>query len=94
MSDMQLDATEGQKFLGTLFSAVSMMRVLRQRSELYEDALGKHRRRCNVVDSFQTSLEELEKKKQSTTVTPKLINEIVEYRNQLSKFTPGLGALK
>lgn len=94
MSDMQLDATEGQKFRDTLFSAVSMMRMLRQRSELYDDALGKYRRRCNVVESFQTSLEELEKKKQSATVTPKLLSEIVEYRNQLSKFTPGLDALK
>jgi len=94
MSDMQLDATEGQKFRDTLFSAVSMMRMLRQKSELYDDVLGKYRRRRNVVESFQTSLEELEKKKQSTTVTPKLLNEIVEYRNQLSKFTPGLDELK
>lgn len=94
MSEMQLDATEGQEFLGALFKVVSMNRLLRQRWDLYEDYLGKYRRRCHVVESFETGLEELEKKKHSTTVSPKLLNEIVEYRCQISKFTPGLEMLK
>ncbi|KAM0708034.1 hypothetical protein Q7P35_004683 [Cladosporium inversicolor] len=92
--EMQLDATEGQKLLAALFSVVSMKRLLRERWEPYEHCRGKYRRRCDVVESFQSGLEEFEKKKHSTIVNPKHLSEIVEYRNQLSKFTTGLKALK
>lgn len=44
---------------------------------------------CNVRNEF----EELEKKHR-TPVNLKHLNETVEYRNQLSKFTPGLEVLK
>ena len=54
MSEMQLDATEGQKFLGAKFAVVSMNRLLRQRWELYEDWRGQYRRRCQVVEMFKT----------------------------------------
>jgi hypothetical protein len=47
-----------------------------------------------VVESFQTGLEDLERKKRLTTINQKHLNEIVEYRNRLSKFTPGRDALK
>ena len=90
MSEMQLDATEGQEFLGALFTVVSMNRLLGQRWELYEDSRGKYERRCHIVESFETGLKELEKKKHSTTVNPKHLNEIVEHRRQISKFTPDL----
>ncbi|GAB7330696.1 hypothetical protein MBLNU13_g02258t1 [Cladosporium sp. NU13] len=93
-SEMQMDATEGQKFLGALFVVVSMNRLLRQRWELYEDCRGKCRCRCNVVETFKTNLEELEKKRHRTPVNVKHLNEIVEYRNQVSKFTLGLEVLK
>lgn len=36
MSEMQLDATEGEKVLGTLFTAASMNRLLRERWEIYQ----------------------------------------------------------
>ena len=39
-------------------------------------------------------LEELERKRDRTTVSRKHINEIVEYRNQLGKFAPGRDVLK
>lgn len=83
---MQLDATEGQEFLGSVFSLVSMIRILRQRDELYEDSRGKYRRRCHMVESFQTELEELEKKKSLSTVSVGLLDKIVEARKQVSKF--------
>jgi hypothetical protein len=92
--EIQLDATEGQKFLGVLYSAVSIMRMLRHRWDLYEDSRGQYRRRRDVIESFQAGLEELEKKKHHTTVDPKHLDEIAEYRNQLNHFTPGLNALK
>jgi hypothetical protein len=94
MSEMQLDATEGQEFLGALFTVVSMNRLLGQRWELYEDCRGKYKRRCHIVESFETGLKELEKRKPSTTVNPKHLNEIEEHRKQISKFTPGLEILK
>lgn len=94
ISEMQLDATEGQKFLNALYSAVSIMRMLRQRWDLYEDSRGQYRRRRDVIESFQAGLEELEKKKHRTTVDPKHLDEIAEYRNQLNHFTPGLNVLK
>lgn len=87
-------ATEGQKFLNALFSVVSMNRLLRQRWELYEDCRGKYRRRCHVVESFQTGLEELEKKKSLRIVNQNYLNEMVEYRNQLKIFMPGMDELK
>ena len=40
-SEMKLDATEGQTFLGAILAVVSMNRLLRQRWELYEDCRGK-----------------------------------------------------
>lgn len=94
ISEMQLDSTEGQKFLGALYSAVSIMRMLRQRWDLYDDSRGQYRRRRDVIESFQAGLEELEKKKHRTTVDPKHLDEITEYRNQLNHFTPGLSVLK
>lgn len=94
MSEMQLDATEGQKFLGALFAVVSMNRLLRQRWELYEDCRGQYRRRCKVVETFKTGLEELEKKKPRRHVNLKHLNEILEYRKQVSKFTPEQELLK
>lgn len=71
-----------------------MIRILRQKDELYEDSRGKYRRRCHMVESFQRELEELEKKKRTTTVDAKLLNDIVEARNQVSKFTIGREVLK
>jgi hypothetical protein len=71
-----------------------MIRILRQKDELYEDSRGKYRRRCHVVESFQTALEELEEKKRTTTVDVKLLDEIVETRKQVSKFTIGQEVLK
>lgn len=91
---MQLDSTEGQKFLGALFAVVSLNRLLRQRWELYEDCRGNYRRRCNVVESFKTCLEELQKKKPHTHVNLKHLTETLEYRKQLSKFTPEQELLK
>jgi hypothetical protein len=93
-SEVQLDATEGQKFLGALFAVVSMNRLLRQRWELYEDCRGKYERRCHLFEAFEANLEELEKKKHLTRVNVKHLDEMVEYRNQLSKFTPDLQVLK
>lgn len=91
---MQLDATEGQKFLSSLFSLVSVIRILRQRWDLYEDSRGRYKRRRDVVESFEMGLKELEKNKHRTTVDPKHLNEIAECRNQLNNLTPGLSALK
>ena len=93
-SGVVLDATEGYKFLGALFSVVSMNRMLSHKWELYEDCRGQYRRRCDVVNSFQSSLKDAETKKKFTTVDPKLLNEIVAYRDQVNKLKPGRDALE
>jgi hypothetical protein len=64
--------------------------MLHQRYELYQDCRGKYKRRLRLVESFETALEELEKKTDIQPVSQQHLDERVEYENQLRIFVPKL----
>jgi hypothetical protein len=85
---------DGEHFLSTLFAVVSTNRMLHQRYELYQDYRGKYKRRLRLVESFETALDELEKRTDIQPVSQHDLNERVEYENQLRIFVPKLNDSK
>jgi hypothetical protein len=85
---------DGEHFLSTLFAVVSTNRMLHQRYELYQDCRGKYKRRLRLVESFETAMDELEKRTDTQPVSQQHLNERVEYENQLRMFVPKLNDSK